>query len=1507
MESRGNSVFVVQGELALVVSSMRRNTRWAPIHQQDEQDPLLQAFGQLKQRLARVSDLGEVDSNELLMPFLSVIRSEITTGPITGVALSAVHKFLSYGLIHVGSEGATSCIEAVADAVAHVRFVGTDWASDEVVLMKMLQVARTLLCSGVGSLCSNEAVVELVQACLRVCFEKVLSELLRRTAEHCLGDMIQVLFARLGEVADADPAASVSTLVMITADSLPAELELRHRTRPPSESAPPADALTGAPVVIDEKHRSMGPYGAPCIREILRFLVAMVNRRDRMNTDSVVTLGLSLLTTALETAGPSLGRFRSVMELVEDVLCRNMFALLRSDSPALAAAAFRICFLVFAALRHRLKFQLSHFLGIVKTLEYPTYEHREAALDCLLQLSRLPAFWVDLYLNFDCHLFCPDVCAALVAVLGQHAFPDEQRLLTTHVTALDTLLSLAQEIEARPEPTSSSTDTDSAAATVTPTAGAAPAAVVGLPVPGTIVAVRERKRLLLEGMEKFNDNPKKGLQFLLDNGLLASLEPVEVANFLRSDPRLDKAKIGEHIGGPKHIDVLRAFVCSFDFSNATIDEALRMFLTSFRLPGEAQIIQRILEIFGNHWFGTFKGNRVVADADTAFVLAYAVIILNVDLHNPKNKNRMTINDFIRNHRGLNATQDFPREFLESIYASIKTREIVMPEEQTGALKEDYEWQAMLARGRDPVNGAMVACGGSPAYDRDVFVQVWRPALAALAAVFDAAKDEAMMRHVLQGFRTVANISARFALTEVLDSCIIALAKRLFPSVDGSIRAPDDAIAVPFGRSSAARAAATTMFELARRHGDYLREGWKNVLQTMLHMYNARLLPESLVTAEDVLAVDGTVSLLPAQKEAVVRADSIFYAISSFLLSSDDAARRETSSEDLAAREVARQCVGACNLPGLFEDSKFLHIDSLMELCKSLASMSQAATPPLLGTQPSEGSAVLFLELLVTVTLWNQDRISLLWQTTYAHLVELVAGVSDATFLVRRAVAGLLRLTHRLLRKHDVAAQIVDSVRILQALQPAVESAVSEQVSAALVALVKENAVHVEHCRGWEAVLGLAARCKQTRRAQRNALLCAQAVGGDPACLSAAAMPPLLALLKDLSTSVIQPVTAPPPPPQSSTVDRNAARSRSSGALPPPAPPPPPPPPSQSTAGLNGAASGASGAGNGANGAGAAGEKDNLEEQLLDLLFLLHSRAGDVVALGGTLRVWADCWQPILQTMALFCGDSRRAVRQHALTVLQRALLLPDMERLDGVDWRSCLDTVLFPLLTRLLEPLAAPGVDPAATEETRMRACTLLCKVFLQHLTALLGLDDFEALWLHLLDFMDRYMHADNSELLLEAVPESLKNMLLVMSTAGIFRPAAADDGTGAASLWTVTWARISHFLPTLHAELFPPPAAAPTAPAASVAAAPAPVLAAAADASHPALAPEPQLAPTGPAAPATVPPAAVTSGPITAAAGAAQSGGDAVTVQPVAVVGGTAAGGAAARDVSLHPHPIIV
>lgn len=59
-------------------------------------------------------------------------------------------------------------------------------------------------------------------------------------------------------------------------------------------------------------------------------------------------------------------------------------------------------------------------------------------------------------------------------------------------------------------------------------------------------------------------------------------------------------------------------------------------------------------------------------------------------------------------------------------------------------------------------------------------------------------------------------------------------------------------------------------------------------------------------------------------------------------------------------------------------------------------------------------------------------------------------------------------------------------------------------------------------------------------------------------------------------------------------------------------------------------------------------------------------------------------------------------------------------------------------------------------------------------------------------------MHAENSDLLYEAIPESLKNMLLVMDSAKVF-----DEQENSTHLWALTWDKISKFLPTMKEELF--------------------------------------------------------------------------------------------------------
>ena len=95
---------------------------------------------------------------EFLLPFLEVIQCEDLEGPITGLALSTVNKFLSYGLIDVDHHEAGVIVERLAQSVTHARFRGTNPANDEVVLMKIIMVLRTLILTPIGQLLTNETV-----------------------------------------------------------------------------------------------------------------------------------------------------------------------------------------------------------------------------------------------------------------------------------------------------------------------------------------------------------------------------------------------------------------------------------------------------------------------------------------------------------------------------------------------------------------------------------------------------------------------------------------------------------------------------------------------------------------------------------------------------------------------------------------------------------------------------------------------------------------------------------------------------------------------------------------------------------------------------------------------------------------------------------------------------------------------------------------------------------------------------------------------------------------------------------------------------------------------------------------------------------------------------------------------------------------------------------------------------------------------------------------------------
>ncbi|KAK4205019.1 hypothetical protein QBC40DRAFT_215712 [Triangularia verruculosa] len=237
--------------------------------------------------------------------------------------------------------------------------------------------------------------------------------------------------------------------------------------------------------------------------------------------------------------------------------------------------------------------------------------------------------------------------------------------------------------------------------------------------PDQLEKEKARKTALSNAIKIFNFKPKNGIKLLLKDGFIPSDTPESIGRFLLYEDRLDKAQIGEYLGegDQKNIDIMHAFVDLMDFRKKAFVEALREFLQSFRLPGEAQKIDRFMLKFANRYVTDNPGE--FANADTAYVLAYSVIMLNTDLHSAQVVQRMTKADFIKNNRGINDNADLPDEYLLKIYDDIQNNEIVLKSER----------EAAALAGTLPVQSTGIAAGFGQAFSnvgrdlqREAYVQ-----------------------------------------------------------------------------------------------------------------------------------------------------------------------------------------------------------------------------------------------------------------------------------------------------------------------------------------------------------------------------------------------------------------------------------------------------------------------------------------------------------------------------------------------------------------------------------------------------------------------------------------------------------------------------------------------------------------------------------------------------------------------------------------------------------------
>lgn len=223
--SRGAIACMINSEIGAVLAVMRRNVRWGvPYLADDDQleHSLIHSLKELrKQIFLWQNQWHNIDPSVYLQPFLDVIRSDETGAPITGVALSSVYKILTLDVLDLDTVNVGDAMHLIVDAVTSCRFEVTDPGSEEVVLMKILQVLLACMKSKAAVKLNNQHVCNIVTTCFRVVHQaSSKGELLQRIARHTMHELVRCIFSRLhdddcqssAEQSHSDVGEKVTTL-----------------------------------------------------------------------------------------------------------------------------------------------------------------------------------------------------------------------------------------------------------------------------------------------------------------------------------------------------------------------------------------------------------------------------------------------------------------------------------------------------------------------------------------------------------------------------------------------------------------------------------------------------------------------------------------------------------------------------------------------------------------------------------------------------------------------------------------------------------------------------------------------------------------------------------------------------------------------------------------------------------------------------------------------------------------------------------------------------------------------------------------------------------------------------------------------------------------------------------------------------------------------------------------------------------------------------------------------
>jgi len=805
---------VIKGEIHNVLNVMRTDPRYvSPLRfieelPTDEQHPLLVQLRELHRTMSEWElthhDHRQPEARVYLPPFCAAIQGRDISASVTGAALQSIHKFLLYGFLT--NEGA-SAFATIANTL----------------LLCTFQESTSAGATASGSLSGEEPSVGSGRR-------------KGATAQESSGrgDDEQVVLKLLDLSALIVRSASQDLEPTVVVGLLDTCLHVSHRAKRASSLLKSAAADAMGQMILEV-------FSQPNLKRareaILAKLASLLN--PNQNSDAYVVNSLTLVNIALETLTDDLTK--KEIGILQNDMCKFLLSWSTTHDLVILSLTMRVIFNLFQTIRNHLKVPLEVFLTSVhlRILEHSANpEEREVALESILEFCQEPALIKDLYLNYDCDVQCTNLYASICTTLGNVAAPGGYRsfqqaievdtnimedapvaikhetviaqkaaamaaevpLNILNVLALESLLTIIESIARRcggnhnnngggqPKTdaahsftrysTSESIDTDD------------------LEMSEEELQERKRRKAALSKVAKVFNSDSGSKEWIKLGIELKVVEenPESVAEALYTAPGLDKDMLGTYLAKgpidkyPFHHEVRLAFVKHFDFTGTDrFASALRIFLHKFRLPGEAQQIDRCMDAFSKEYYSQQGRTTPFKNADAVFVLAFSTIMLNTDLHNPniKNRKRMTRQQFIRNNQGINGGNDLPEGLLNRLYSDIREQELQVQREIGEFIShsdaQDAEhfrsaWGDMLRKNvaaasfttKDEARRTMFEAG---VHEKDMFLVIYKPALRSITSAFQRSWDDGNIVAALKGLEQMAKISTYFALDNILNEVL----------------------------------------------------------------------------------------------------------------------------------------------------------------------------------------------------------------------------------------------------------------------------------------------------------------------------------------------------------------------------------------------------------------------------------------------------------------------------------------------------------------------------------------------------------------------------------------------------------------------------------------------------------------------------------------------------------------------------------------------------------------